>query len=176
MSTVQDLITALSSKKRMADLAQTAGVPEHYLNILRREVNGLLPKPKKLSDFPGVNLSAVEKLVRQGIGNTKQLYEISQTVKQREAIAAEGIDYSDLLELVKLADLSRVYGIGPVFARIMYDAGTETVELLAQADTEKLYTLLTEKYIQLGYEKADFKLRDIQSCVQIAQGRPQTIE
>ena len=64
---LQDLLSAMKNAKKTADLAKNTGIPEEYLTILRREVNALLPQPKNLRDFPGVEPSIVEKLVNFGI-------------------------------------------------------------------------------------------------------------
>ena len=52
--------------------------------------------------------------------------------------------------MVKLADLFRVYGVGPVFARLLFDGGADTVESLSQADSEQLFRQLEKKYLEAG--------------------------
>jgi hypothetical protein len=78
--------------------------------------------------------------------------------------------------LVKLADLSRVYGVGPIFARLLFDAGADSVESLAQADSEQLFKQLEYRYLEAGYSKVDFKERDIRFCIRMAQDLPKSID
>jgi predicted flap endonuclease-1-like 5' DNA nuclease len=139
-------------------------------------VNALLPKPRNLRDFPGIEPEIPQKLAKRGIKNSKQLFEIALTRKQRTELAEETqIDSEKLLELVRLSDLSRVYGGGPVFARLLYDAGIESVEAIAQADSSRLFAKLSKAYLAAGNSRADFQERDIAFCIRMAGRLPASI-
>ncbi|MEE9308474.1 MAG: DUF4332 domain-containing protein [Spirochaetia bacterium] len=177
ISNLEDLLSAAKNAKKIADLANNTGLSEEYLTILRREVNALLPQPKNLRDFPGIEPSIVEKLAKRGIRNSKQLFLAARSKQERTQLSqAADIDPTKLLELVKLADLSRVYGVGPIFARFLFDAETETVETLSQANSEQLFRQLKKRYLEAGYSKADFKERDILFCIRMAKDLPKAIE
>jgi len=177
ISNLEDLLSAAKSTKKIADLAQNTGLSDEYLIILRREVNALLPQPKNLQDFPGIEPAVIEKLAKRGIRNSKQLFLAARSERERTQLSqAADIDPTKLLELVKLADLSRVYGVGPIFARLLFDAGADTVEFLAQADSEQLFRQLEKKYLEAGYSRVDFKERDIRFCIRMAQDLPKSIE
>jgi predicted flap endonuclease-1-like 5' DNA nuclease len=177
ISNLEDLLSAAKNAKKIADLAKNTGLSEEYLTILRREVNALLPQPKNLRDFPGVEPSIVEKLAKSGIRNSKQLFLAARGKEERTQLAqAADIDPTGLLELVKLADLSRVYGVGPIFARLLFEGGADTVETLSQADSEQLFRQLEKRYLEAGYSKADFKERDIRFCIRMAKDLPKSIE
>ena len=177
ISNLDDLLSAAKNAKKIADLAKNTGLSEEYLTILRREVNALIPQPKNLRDFPGVEPSIVEKLEKRGIRNSKQLFLATRSQQERTRLSkAADIDSEKLLELVKLADLSRVYGVGPIFARLLFDGGADTVESLAQADSEQLFRQLEYRYLEAGYSKADFKERDIRFCIRMARNLPKSIE
>ena len=177
ISNLRDLLSAAKNAKKIEVLANNTGLSEECLTILRREVNALLPQPKNLRDFPGIEKSIVEKLEKRGIRNSKQLFLAARSKQERTQLSqAADINPTKLLELVKLADLSRVYGVGPVFARLLFDGGADTVESLAQADSEQLYRQLEKKYLEAGYSKADFKERDIRFCIRMAKDLPKSIE
>ena len=177
ISNLDDLLCSAKNAKKIADLAKNTGLSEEYLTILRREVNALIPQPKNLRDFPGVEPSIVEKLEKRGIRNSKQLFLATRSQQERTRLSkAADIDSEKLLELVKLADLSRVYGVGPIFARLLFDGGADTVESLAQADSEQLFRQLEYRYLEAGYSKADFKERDIRFCIRMARNLPKSIE
>jgi predicted flap endonuclease-1-like 5' DNA nuclease len=177
ISNLDDLLSAAKNAKKIADLAKNTGLSEEYLTILRREVNALIPQPKNLRNFPGVEPTIVVKLEKRGIRNSKQLFLATRRKQERTQLAqAADIDPEKLLELVKLADLSRVYGVGPIFARLLFDGGADTVESLAQADSEQLFRELEHRYLEAGYSKADFKERDIRFCIRMARDLPKSIE
>ncbi len=58
-----------------------------------------------------------------GLRNSRQLFVAAQNKGWRERFA-QGTDIPlDVLdELIGLSDLSRIYGVGPIFARMIYDA------------------------------------------------------
>lgn len=55
-----------------------------------------------------------------------------------ELSALTGVPDDTLLELVKLSGLARVSYVGPAFARIIYEAGLDTPEKLADNPPEEL--------------------------------------
>ena len=176
ISNLAEFLAAVKSTGKINELAGRTGLSVEYLTLLRREVNALLPKPTNLRDFPGIDPEIPEKLAKRGIKNSKHLFESALTRQQRAELAEElGINPQDLLELVKLSDLSRVYGVGPVFARLLYDAGIESVEAIARADTSQLFAKLSKAYLAAGNSRVDFKERDIAFCIQMAGRLPATI-
>jgi predicted flap endonuclease-1-like 5' DNA nuclease len=176
ISNLAKFLSAVKSAEKIADLARMADLSVEYLTLLRREVNALLPKPKNLRDFPGVDPATIEKLAAQGIKNSKQLFESALSREGRAELARRGgIDPEELLELVKLSDLSRIYGVGPVFARLLYDAGVDSVEAISRAESSRLFDRLAKAYLAAGNSRVDFKERDIAFCVQMAGRLPRPI-
>ncbi len=76
-----------------------------------------------------------------------------------------GVPLEKLNELVGLSDLVRTYGVGPVFARILYDTGIHSIRKLIRYSPEEIIHLYEEKFNQ----KADFSLRDMHFCLEIAR-------
>jgi hypothetical protein len=177
ISNLAEFLSAVKSAERISGLARKTDLPVEYLALLRREVNALLPKPNSLRDFPGVDPATVGKLATRGIKNSKQLFENALSKEGRAELARQaGIDPGKLLELVKLSDLSRVYGVGPVFARLLYNTGVDTVEAIARADSPRLFDKLSKAYLAAGKSRVDFKERDIAFCIQMAGRLPRPIE
>ena len=82
-----------------------------------------LPNPIRLDKFPGVSRKCVEKLEEVGIKNSRHLFNAARDKSDRMLLSQKTeIPIGILNELVGLSDLSRVYGVGPVFARMIYDA------------------------------------------------------
>lgn len=118
--TLADLVERLKTKKRVHDVARETDLTSDYLVILRRQALSYLPKPVSLARFPGVCPDVVTVLKSCGINHGKQLLERTATAADRARFAAEvGIDSSVLLDLVKMANLTRISGIGPTFARLL---------------------------------------------------------
>ena len=171
------LVQVLKSPDKIKQLAKDTGIPTDYLTILKREVNRLLPKPVSIADFPGIDKSIISKLNKKSIKNTIQLFEQCDTKKKRKALAQE-IDtpISKLEELTKLSDLSRIWGVGPIFCRIFYETGIDTIEKVANTEAKQLYDQLIDINESKNYTKAKFTVKDVALCKDIANDLPKTIE
>lgn len=112
-----------------------------------------------------------------GIKNPLHFFRRVKTKSERNNLAAEtDIKDEELLELTKLTDLSRVKWIGPIFARIFLDSGTDTVEKLSKAEANSLYKKLIEINKEKRYTKGKFIETDVQLCVNVAKNVPVAIE
>ena len=92
----------------------------------------------------------MEILKSRGIKNTKDLFEQVQTDQQQARLAeSTGIPVYRLKELFTLCDLSRITGVGGIFARVVYEAGIRsTVEFARTEISTQLssYRAVIEKY------------------------------
>ena len=66
---------------------------------------------------------------------------------------------------VSLSDLSRIYGVGPVFARIIYDVGIRSVREFVECTAEDFVRIYEEK----EHKKADFGVNEIQFSLELAK-------
>lgn len=174
---LQDLALALKTPKKVREFAKNTGLDEKYLLILKREVNSYIPKAVNLDKFPGVNPETIKKLEVMKIKNTLQLFKRIKTPELRKDLADElGVTPEEILELAKLTDLVRVKWIGPVFARIFLDSGTDTAEKISKSDTEPLYDKLVKINQENSYTKAKFLESDVALCIKVAAMVPQVIE
>jgi hypothetical protein len=123
------LIDTLKSKQKIEIFSKKTNLSIDYLTILKREANSYLPNPINLKKFPGTDSKDIEILEELGIKNTKQLFskvKIDGEINQLSQLSSISIER--LNELASLSDLARLYGIGPVFARIIYDVGIKSVK------------------------------------------------
>ena len=142
------------------------GLPIDYLTVLKREAKSYLPKPIRLKDLPGVDSKDIDALEEQGIKNTKQLFEKGKLSEARQQLSqVTGISRERLDELVSLSDLARLYGVGPVFARMIYDAGIRSVKTFVRYDAEEFVSL----YEKATHKKADFSVNDINFSLELAK-------
>jgi len=174
---VQELLQFLRKKDKFTELSKIECFSGDYLTILLRELNSTLPKPTKIADFRGISKSTIDKLEKTGIKNTEKLYAQVITKSDRKRLAENtGIDYSDILELTKLTDLSRIKWVGATFARMLYDLGVVTVQKASESDPADLH----ERINRLNKEKSFFKgqigLNDIKIFINAAKDVPMEIE
>lgn len=130
-----------------------------------------------LLEFQGVNLEEVAKLEALGIRNVEDMLSAGRTPQLRKELTERsGVSLESILELVKLADLSRLPGVKGIRARLYYDAGIDTVEAFSQWEPVELQEHL-EKFVQ------DFRFdgiaplpKEIQSTIKNAANLPRIIQ
>jgi len=75
-----------------------------------------------------------------------------RTKPEREALSHRtGISYAAILELVKLSDLSRIFGVKGVRARLYYAVGLDHPAKLAQWDPQELRAMLKKFVAKTGF-------------------------
>ena len=161
---LEDLIVALKNKKKLEVLAGSTGIELNYLILLRREVNSYLPNPVPLGKFSGFIPDDLASLAELGIRNSRHLFERVENEGDLHTLSSEtGIAKEALSELLGLSDLVRAYGVGPAFARILYETGVHSIAELKQFSPQQVVDL----YESQTQKKADFSVSDIQFSLDI---------
>ena len=144
---------SLSSPQKIAEFAAVSGISEDYLVILKREMGSLMQKPVLLASFPDIDPSLVNALNDSGIKNSKDYWE--------QTNSANNILFS-------LCDLVRINGVGPIAAKVFYEAGYRCVSDVSEADAAVLLANVTAINEARHYYKAKLGLKDIQFCIDFA--------
>jgi nucleotidyltransferase/DNA polymerase involved in DNA repair len=163
---LKDLIDELKTKQNIEVFSKKSTLSIEYLTILNREAKSYLPSPIPLKKFTGINTGDILKLEEIGIKNSKQLFNKAKTKDEIKRLSeVTGIAIERIKELVSLSDLSRLYGVGPVFARMIYDVGIKSVKVFIKhspAEFIEIYENETRK-------KADFGVNDIKFSIELAK-------
>jgi hypothetical protein len=163
---VKILIDVLKTKQKIERFSKKSGLPVNYLTILKREASSYLPNPIRLTNFPGIESNDIKALEESGIKNSKQLFNKGKTREERDQLSkVTGIPIERMNELVSLSDLARLYGVGPVFARIIYDVGIKSVKIFMEYNAEEFISIYEKKY----QKKADFGVNDINFSIELAK-------
>jgi len=94
----------------------------------------------KLKDFLEVNRQHVHALKAKSVITAEQMLDAGRTREGREKLAEKtGVPLDYILELVKLANLSRIPGLKKKRARLYHDAGLDTMEKIAKSDPEEIH-------------------------------------
>lgn len=166
ITNMNELIKALNSKDKIERFSQETGLTKEYLTLLNREAKSYLPKPIRIDKFPGISINASTRLEAVGIRNTRQLFDQAWDKKVRESLAQKTEIPVELLdELVCLSDLSRAYGIGPVFVRMLYDVGIKTIKEFVEYTAEDVIKVYEEN----SKKTADFGVNEIQFSLDLAK-------
>ncbi|HPM88766.1 MAG TPA: DUF4332 domain-containing protein [Bacteroidales bacterium] len=174
---VKELIQLLKKKDKLAELSKVDCLSGDYLTILLRELNSTLPKPNKLADFAGISKNTIDKLGKIGIINTEILYDKVIKKSDRQELAdSTGIDYQDILELTKLADLSRIKWVGVTYAQMLYDSGADTVEKVSESDPIELHARINQMIKEKSIFKGTIGLNDVKILIASASELSSEIE
>jgi len=108
----------------------------------------------KLKDIQGVAAEHIEKLAAIGIVDVEGVLEAGRTKEEREELSRRsGVPLDEVMELVKLADLTRIVDIKGVRVRLLYEAGVDTVEKVSRYDPEGL----RERIVEVNEERQILK-------------------
>jgi predicted flap endonuclease-1-like 5' DNA nuclease len=108
---------------------------------------------------------------------SKHLFDRAKTKRQRAELSEElGIPPEVMLELVKLSDLARIVGVGPVFARILREAGTDRLETFVTQSPDELLAKTREAMASRGYTPGHIREEDMEYCLETARLLPQVVE
>jgi len=174
ITNLKELIEALKTKQKIEQFSKETGLSIQYLTLLNREAKSYLPNPVRLDKFPGISNTVIEKLGAVGIKNSRHMFNAAQDKVDRERLAQKSeIPIAILDELVGLSDLSRVYGVGPVFARMIYDVGIHSIRDFVRYTAEQfieIYEIQTQKKADFGINEIEFSLviaRELEISVEI---------
>ena len=177
ITNLQELWETLKTKKRVTNFADESGLSPDYLAILRREVGSYIPKPVNVKELPDIETETIERLASADIKTTKHLFDSAKTKRQRAGLSKElDIPPEVMLELIKLSDLVRIVGVGPVFARILYEAGVDSLEAFVTQSPDELLAKTQEVIVSRGYAPGNIREEDIVYCLETARLLPQVVE
>lgn len=145
---------SLSTPLKIKSFANQSGITENYLIILKREISSLEQKPVPLSSFPNIDAALIKNLNDVGLRNSKD-YWLQHN--------------SENDELFSLCDLVRINGIGPIAARVFYEAGYRSVLDVANANAGILLEKVSEVNDEKQYYKMKLGIQDMQFCIDFAQ-------
>jgi hypothetical protein len=177
IANLQDLDDRLGTKKKLAQFAEESGMPEKYLVVLRRRAGTYAPKPVPLNKFPGVDQAHVERLGAVGVKHSEHLFARARLKHERAELAAQvNVPEDALLELVKLSDLVRAPYVGPVYARIIYETGADTLEKLAESEPGDLLARMIAVNEEQQITKAAMPDEDLGPWLETVKLIPKVIE
>jgi hypothetical protein len=166
ITNLKELIDRLKTKLKLEQFSDESGLSINYLSILNREAKSYLPNPIRLDKFPGVETKYIDKLEDVGIKNSRQLFNEANDKNNRNQLSEKTeIPIEIINELVCLSDLARVYGVGPIFARLIYNVGIKTVKEFVKITAEEFIRIYEEK----EHKKADFGINEIQFSLELAK-------
>ena len=159
-------------------IANRAVISKHRMKTIKdKSMKEKKRNPFKLQAFRGINPEIVERLKAFQIRTADQMLAAGKTKESRSELAQKtGVAESDLLELVKLSDLSRLPGVKGIRARLYYDAGIDCVEKIASWEPEAL-RLMVSKYVeQTNFNGIPPLPKEVSSTIENARRMPSVVQ
>jgi hypothetical protein len=173
INNVKELMQLLKKKETFTELSKVHCLSGDYLTILLRELNSTLPKPNNIADFSWLSKQIIDKLAKTGIINTEKLYDKVLTKIDRQKLAdSTAIDYAAILELTKLADLSRIKWVGATYAQMLHDLGVDTVEKVSKSDPTDLHASINQRIKEHAIFKGGIGINDVNILIETAKELP----
>lgn len=145
-----DLEAFIQSKKKgeknlllgLANVFEFQGKDELKTSAMqmRRAMLDKKVRSMRLKDFLGVEPGLILALKGKGLRDAHQLLKTCQTPEKRLTLSAElNVPYKELLDLVKMADLSRIFAVKAVRTRLYLECGYDTLDKLAATEAIALH-------------------------------------
>jgi hypothetical protein len=156
---------ALKNKKQYPQLAKELAVSAEYLVILNREINGYVSKPVPLAKLDVYSEAEIKQLEEAGLKSTRDLYEHCLTKRMRQELSERsGLSENRLIEGFELAELVRINGVGPVYAKILREMGIRNAADYLKMGSEALLKNYEKVNEEKAYTKARLGIKDIEYC------------
>jgi len=134
-------------------------------------------KKYSLKDFLGVNHRYTQALRREGVFTSEHMLKVGRTAEDRKNLAEKtGVPLAAVLELVKLADLSRIVGLKRKRARLYYDAGLDSLDKIAQWDPEEMQQMFVKFVERTGFDGTPPPASEAAFAVKLAKYLPRIVE
>jgi hypothetical protein len=170
IKTLEELFSVIKNGKTKAELLRNKNISDEYLAILLRELKSIQPKPLKLKEFPWISSNTINKIEKNGISNTQILYEkLGKSNERKKFVKSTGIDEQEIVELLKLSDLTRIQWVNSTFAHILFIAGFDTVKKVSKASPEELFEKVTLANEEMRLYKGNIGLNDMKLCIEAAK-------
>jgi hypothetical protein len=134
-------------------------------------------KKGNLKDFLGVNHQHTQALRKEGVFTSEHMLKAGRTEDGREKLAEKtGVPLNAVLELVKLADLSRIPGLARKRARLYYDAGLDTMDKIAKWDPKEMQQMFVKFVKRTGFDGDPPTPFEAAFTVKLAKYLPRIVE
>jgi hypothetical protein len=171
---MDDLKSKLKAKKNVEAFSLASNIDFDYLNTLRREVNSHHSPPRKIANYPTVDVAIEQGLTAVGIKTSVALYTAVSTPADRRDLALKlNCDDKTILHLTKLSDVTRLRYVSGIYASLLVLSGFDSIEKISKADAQTLCDAIAntnEKHQlfkgKLGVNDARFLIQDTQHVSQ----------
>ena len=167
----------LKNKHRYSELAKAWSVSVDYITVLNREINSYVSKPVSISELDVFSRTDIEHLAQEGIKTTRDLYVQCLTKTARRALSARLSLSGDQLEIaLELADLLRINGVGPVYAKILREIGIRSASNYRETASQDILERYLRANDEKGYTKVRLSIDDVEYCKRFCDKLPNEIE
>jgi len=183
---LEAFVSHIEEKRKEAAKKYLHGIRYYYEYAGNNEMRNLAANLRKqrikqtpfpLRDFLKINPVHIERLEALGIRNANQMLTAGKTPKKRQELSTKtGISPEAILELVKLSDLTRIFGVKSIRARLYYDAGVDTLDKMAKWNPDKLRTMLIDYVQKTGFDGIAPLPKEAEFTVKEAKRLPRMIE
>ena len=134
-------------------------------------------QPFKIKKFRGVKQESIKKLSAVDIQTVDDMLKAGRTKSMRKELSDRtGIPLDEILELVKLSDLSRLGAVKTVRARLYHDSGFDLIDKIAKVTAEELRAKTRDFIEKSGFDGIHPTPKEAQDTVNSARKTKRLIE
>ena len=162
------MLKELKSKVKLQAFSNRTGIDEEYLVLLKREAGSYIPKTVKLDKFPEADQALLQRLHEIGIADSKKL--VNQFYNDEKPVRAVYSDFKKSFQyLVELCDLSRIPGVGPAFAYILWRSGNASAEDFLNTPITEVFETSCVFYNELFPKGPVYRIGDLEYAYELSR-------
>ena len=169
ITTLAELRARLGNAKAIEKLSKESSIESGYLKLLNRVLNGYLPKPVRLIEYPNQEAGPLAALQAIGLGDSFSYWNAAHLKKEREVLSSKlGVGMEALTSLACLCDLSRIQWVSPLFACLLFEGGYASVQEISNAKPKPLVQAVAEANARLLLFKGKIGEKDMARLIYCA--------
>lgn len=124
-----------------------------HVSLLRADRIKKTKRVFPIKEFLDINQEYIKKLAKMNIKNVEEMLDAGKTKKQRELLANQlDIPEEAILELVKLADLTRLDYVRAKLSRLYYNSGLDSPQKIAKFEPDELHAFFVKFVEESGWD------------------------
>jgi hypothetical protein len=165
-----DLRASIKTKAKALKLAADAEISPETMILLRREVEGWFRDKVSIDEFSWIDTTILNRLKNNNMVTIDEVYDQWNSIAGREALQALFRNEKEaLVNFCRVIDLTRIRWVSPVVARILVEAGYDSVDKIRKADVEELAGRFDECNKRNRYFKGKIGVRDMKRLIDEAR-------
>ncbi len=124
---ISELENLISNQKKTVIFSEATGIDFTYMTLLRRLASSYRVKPRKLHEFPDIDVQVLRSMNEDGLKTSKALFEYIEREDSADVQKSLNLSEAELQLIVALMEVTQLRYVSPLFATAMVRSGYDSI-------------------------------------------------